>query len=88
MFLCGYFMKREGSFKLLSSLATCLQTMVDVCAEFGQEHSITFNKKKSVCFKFGSDSQTPDILLNSKVFQWESKVDHVGNYSVIVKLYY
>ncbi len=53
--------------------------MVNVCADFGQENSITFNEKKSVCIKFGSDSQKPDILLNCKVLKWESKVKHVGN---------
>ncbi len=53
--------------------------MADVCADFGQENSITFNEKKSVCIKFGSDSQKPDIVINGKALQWESKVKHVGN---------
>ncbi len=34
--------------KLLSPSATDLQTMVDMCADFGEENSITFNEKKSV----------------------------------------
>ncbi len=46
---------------------------------FGQENSITFNEKKSVCIKFGSDCQKSDTLLNGKVLNWESKVKHVGN---------
>ncbi len=65
--------------KLLSPSATGLQTIVDVCADFGQENSITFKEKKSVCIKFGSDSQKPDILLNGKELKWESKVKYVGN---------
>ncbi len=32
--------------KLLSPSATGLQTMVDVCADFVQEYSITLNEKK------------------------------------------
>ncbi len=48
--------------KLLSQSATGLQTMVDVCRIWTGKFYITFNEKKSVCIKFGNDSQKPDIL--------------------------
>ncbi len=53
--------------------------MVEVCAVFGQGNSITFNENKSVCIKFRSNSQKPDILLNGQVLNWESKAKHVEN---------
>ena len=65
--------------KLLSPSATGLQRMVDVCANFGDENSITFNEKKSVCMRFGVNNHNPDILLNGKVLKWENRVKHIGN---------
>jgi hypothetical protein len=41
----------SDDFKLLSPSATGLQRIVDVCAKFGHENSITFNEKKSVRMK-------------------------------------
>ncbi len=62
--------------KQLRSSTTALQTMVDVCAEFGKTF-YNLQWEKSVCIKFGSDSQKPDIVLNDKVLHWEIK--HGGN---------
>ncbi len=62
-----------GDIKLLRPSATGRQTMVDMCADVGQKNTITFNEKKSVCIKFGSDSPKPYILLKVKCFNGRVK---------------
>ncbi len=36
-------------------------------SKFGEDNSITFNEKKSVCMRFGANNHTLDILLNGKL---------------------
>ena len=64
---------------LLCPSGTGLQQMLYVCAEFGLEHCISFNEKKTVCIKFGCNDFKPDVKLNGKSLKWKDSVPHLGN---------
>ncbi len=70
-------------FTLLSPSLKGLQKMVDICSDFGQEYSVSYNASKTKCMKFervpsGSMPSTP-ILLNNSALQWETSMKHLGN---------
>ncbi len=59
-----------------------LQKMLNVCEEYGQEFSVSFNEKKTLCIKFCQSGVIPDALvtLNGKKLKWVPKAKHLGNW--------
>ncbi len=58
--------------------------MVTICEEFGEEYSVGYNAKKTVCIKFSRvndrNHHRPTIRLNGMVLEWSDCVKDLGNY--------
>jgi hypothetical protein len=67
---------------LLSPTATGLQSMVDMCEQYGVEYGMQYNVKKTVCTLFTRQRriQKPQIMLSGKALQWVECVKHLGNF--------
>jgi len=66
---------------LLSPSLRSLNTMLNICHNFAQEFNITFNVKKTMCIKYGSDVKDHEqVFLNGVPLKWVKSVKHLGNY--------
>ena len=58
-----------------------LNDMLKFCERFSVEISILFNKKKTICIKFGSKGREEErAILDSSDLLWTDNVVHIGNY--------
>ena len=54
--------------------------MVNVCAKFGKENSISFNQKKSLCMHVGTEARQEFVVtLEDNELKWTESPTHVGN---------
>jgi hypothetical protein len=54
--------------------------MINLCEEFGQEFSVTFNEKKTECIKFGNNLKSVgNLYMAGTPLLWKSQVKHLGN---------
>ena len=71
-------------FKLLCPSVKGLRKMLHICEEFGNEYSVKYNSKKTVCIKFSRVSnhreQKPEMSLNSEALSWAECVKDLGNH--------
>jgi len=57
-----------------------LYQMLAICTEYASEYSMTFNPKKSLCMKFGSERNEHDrVLLNGQEIDFVKSARHLGN---------
>ena len=55
--------------------------MLKICERFSVENSFLFNKKKTICIKFGSNVKEGErAILDSSDLLWTDNVVHLGNY--------
>ena len=55
--------------------------MLHICSLYADNFDITFNRKKTVCIKFGEQTrQYETIKLNNKTITWVDSIKHLGNY--------
>ena len=58
-----------------------LNDMLQICERFSVENSILFNKKITICIKFGSKVKEGErAILDSSDLLWTDNVVHLGNY--------
>ena len=71
-------------FKLLCPSVKGLRKMLHICEEFGNEYSVIYNSKKTVCIKCSIVSnhreQKPEMSLNSEALSWAECVKDLGNH--------
>ena len=71
-------------FKLLCPSVKGLRKMLHICEEFGNEYSVKYNAKKTVCYKFSRVSnhreKKPEMSLNNETLTWSECVKDLGNY--------
>ena len=72
--------------KLLSPSVYGLQKLLQICEDFGNEYSVKYNAKKTVCICYGiSDSSVCDIRrlrINGTHIIWQTRVKYLGNIHV------
>ena len=55
--------------------------MLKICERFSVENNILFNKKKTICIKFGSKVKEGErAILDSSDLLWTDIVVHLGSY--------
>ena len=55
--------------------------MIVLCCEYAKEYDITFNPKKTVCIKFGSEIHIDEHgSMNGFTVQWTESVRHLDNF--------
>ena len=68
---------------LLSPSTAGLQTLLDICSEFGISHDVKFNSKKSAVMSFESDSiqkiNIPDFKINGEKIDCVDKYCYLGH---------
>ena len=65
---------------LLSPSLRALNNMITICELFAKKYYITFNIKKTVCIKFGSDVNIDEgAYMYGKRLEWSDTVKHLGN---------
>ncbi len=64
--------------KLLCPSIKGLQQMIETCERFGEQYSVKYNAKKSMCIKKFNDCI--NIMLNGSRLTWSNCVKHLGNY--------
>ena len=69
---------------LLAPSLKALQSMLNICTEFGNRTQLEFNCKKTECIDFhGSDkcesSPNYKVYLNGKTLKWNKHVKHLGH---------
>ena len=65
---------------LVSASVTALQSMLNICDDYGCKHSMLFNSKKSVCIKIGRKwSAAIDCMeLNNVDIKWVTNLKYLG----------
>jgi hypothetical protein len=64
---------------LLSASVSGLQSMLDVCFKYGQDHVIIFNPKKSICCHFGSSSiNVTAMTIGGLTVDWVNSFKYLG----------
>ena len=57
-----------------------LQSMLNICEEFGREYGLVFNEKKTLCIKFGNNCRDHgDVFMSGSKLVWKDSVRHLGN---------
>ncbi len=70
-----------GDLCLLSPCAIALQTLLDICYEYGVEHDVIYNPLKSVCIVFKPDRfslNCPFVHVWNNVVEYQEKVKYLG----------
>jgi hypothetical protein len=65
---------------LLSPTLKGLQSMLDICNDFGIKYHIKFNEKKTQCIIFGPASNCRDVYLGKEKLSWVNKVKYLGSW--------
>ena len=63
---------------LLSASVTGLQSMLDICYDYGRNHYLIFNSKKSVCCAFGSCSAIDNMKIGDVSIAWVRSFKYLG----------
>ena len=67
---------------ILSPSAKGLQKLLNICSEYGQEHDIMFNHKKTECMYFPVKGRAlinvPKVFLNLQLLRWVPKYKYLG----------
>ena len=65
---------------LMSTSVLTLQSMLDLCHEYGTMHDIIFNYKKSCCMIIGSkrSCKVDNMLLNNVPIEWVDSIKYLG----------
>ena len=65
---------------LMSTSVLTLQSMLDLCHEYGARQNILFNSKKSCCMKVGNkrSADISSMLLNHVFIQWVDNFKYLG----------
>ena len=66
---------------ILSPSLQSLQSMLNVCQDFGEAFSVSFNPNKTQCIQFcrGKEPGSYNISLDGKLLQWVKHVKHLGH---------
>lgn len=66
---------------LLSTSATDLQKMVDLCVQYGEKHAIKFNASKTKCVKFSQkkEQRPAPIFLAGVALEWADEFVYLGH---------
>ena len=57
-----------------------LQSMINLCENFGKEYSIKLNETKTECIRLGKNfNVTGNVCIGGKNLDWKKKVKHLGN---------
>ena len=67
---------------LVAPSLSSLKQMIQICEQFAESHSITFNpsKTKLLCFNMKLESKVPPIYLNGERVSIVENEKHLGNY--------
>ena len=67
---------------LVAPSLSSLKQMIQICEQFAESHSITFNpsKTKLLCFNLKLESKVPPIYLNGERVSIVENEKHLGNY--------
>jgi hypothetical protein len=64
---------------LISASVSGLQSMLDICYDFGQRHLMIYNSKKSLCCHFGSISiKVTAMKLGDAYIDWVNSFKYLG----------
>ena len=71
-----------GKKLLLSSFILHLQSIVNICTDYGLKFVIEFNQKKSFLLQFGLDQEIvlPELFIDSVALSWFAKLKYLGVY--------
>ena len=67
---------------LLCPTASGLQSMIDICENFGNQFGMKYNEKKTVCILYSRKCRpvAPLMQLSASTLKWVNCVKHLGNY--------
>ena len=67
---------------ILSPSVKGLQKLLNICSEYGEEHDIMFNHKKTECMYFPVKGRAliniPKVFLNAHLLRWVNKYKYLG----------
>ena len=67
---------------ILSPSVKGLQKLLNICSEYGEEHDIMFNHKKTECMYFPVKGRAliniPKVFLNAHLLRWVTKYKYLG----------
>jgi len=65
---------------LMSTSVLTLQSMLDICHDYGVKHDIIFNSGKSCCMKVGhkNSANITNMLLNNVPIEWVDNFKYLG----------
>ena len=67
---------------ILSPSVKGLQKLLNICSEYGEEHDIMFNHKKTECMYFPVKGRAliniPNVFLNAHLLRWVTKYKYLG----------
>ena len=66
---------------ILSPSVKGLQKLLNICSEYGEEHDIMFNHKKTECMYFPVKGRAliniPKVFLNAHLLRWVTKYKYL-----------
>ena len=66
---------------ILSPSAKGLHKLLNICSEYGEEHDIMFNHKKTECIYFPVKGRAlinvPNVFLNLNLLRWVTKLTSI-----------
>ena len=66
---------------ILSPTSKGLQSMINICYNFGKQFHIQFNEKKTQCIQFGlNQTSKSKLYFGSELLTWAKKVKYLGNW--------
>ena len=66
---------------ILSPTNKGLQSMINICYNFGKQFHIQFNEKKTQCIQFGlNQTSKSKLYIGSELLTWAKKVKYLGNW--------
>ena len=70
---------------LISPSLYGLNRMLDICDTFAIDNFIIFNRKKTICIKYGEDVRVSEqVFMNRSLLSWNSEVRHLGTIFSII----
>ncbi len=77
---CNY-LAYADDYCLIASSVTALQKLINICVEYADAHSITFNASKTFCQAFmsrGTCQSGPAVTIGGQTIQWAANVKYLG----------
>ena len=82
IFLYVIHMSENDDLVILSPSVKGLQKLLNICSEYGEEHDIMFNQKKTECMYFPVKGRAliniPKVFLNAHLLRWVTKYKYLG----------